>query len=579
MAPPLCPRHLMRLALLQCLGLLMALPVSAQNIDIQHGRPAIGSTGLYQVEGPRTAGLHQLHLGLHISYGVNPLILHDGTGRQLARIVEGQLSLIPTAAWGAGHNLDVAASWHVVPRAYLGGRWQAGGFAPHAETGYGVGDLWLQAKWQQLHQDEDGIDVSFAPSLRIPSFAGHYLSDGTVALVPQFFLGRDWQDLAFVGNFGAVLRSRHTTDGLSVGSQWTWRAGVGWRLSQLFLPAVQVSAQAYGLVDILHPARDQAPSEWFVAANYRVGDWLMHGGAGRAITAGYGAPQLRVMLGIQWAPLLAPSLPPANNLMDDDHDGILNSWDKCPSEAESYTPPDLADGCPPPADADGDGVDDAHDACPDLAVEVPHPSDSNGCPTADQDHDGVPDYLDKCPTEAEDLDKVDDDDGCPELDADQDGLVDTQDACPSEAEEINGVNDGDGCPDVAETAPVVEPHDAIIESQSRVYFGVGTNELLTRGQQVLDQLAALLRRRPELKIRVEGYTDDQGSPRWNMRVAARRAAAVRQYLIDKGVVPSRIGVAVFGENKPRFPNADGRQRALNRRVNLSILRTPTSAKP
>jgi hypothetical protein len=107
-------------------------------------------------------------------------------------------------------------------------------------------------------------------------------------------------------------------------------------------------------------------------------------------------------------------------------------------------------------DADADGIDDSDDACPRDAEDLDGVRDLDGCPDIDDDNDGIPDTSDECPREAEDADGFRDDDGCPELDNDGDSYIDTSDVCPNEPETQNGVDDNDGCPDGAPVEETVE---------------------------------------------------------------------------------------------------------------------------
>src|SRR5215204_4473836 len=112
-------------------------------------------------------------------------------------------------------------------------------------------------------------------------------------------------------------------------------------------------------------------------------------------------------------------------------------------------------------DRDGDGIPDSVDGCPDEAEDKDGFQDSDGCPERDNDNDGVPDAADKCPNEPEDKDGFDDDDGCPDQDNDGDGIADAADKCPNDAETVNGFDDEDGCPDVRSTTGPEELPDRI----------------------------------------------------------------------------------------------------------------------
>ena len=137
---------------------------------------------------------------------------------------------------------------------------------------------------------------------------------------------------------------------------------------------------------------------------------------------------------------------------DDDNDGVPNSWDLFPSDANESKDSDgdgvgdNADAFPndanETADTDGDGVGDNADQCPGSQAGVT--IDENGCViTTDSDGDGVVDAADQCPDENASL--LDDNgDGCLD-DEDGDGVLDSDDACPfTELEEP--VNES-GCSD------------------------------------------------------------------------------------------------------------------------------------
>ena len=99
---------------------------------------------------------------------------------------------------------------------------------------------------------------------------------------------------------------------------------------------------------------------------------------------------------------------------------------------------------------DKDGVADTLDRCPNDAEDFDKFEDKDGCPEPDNDEDGFLDGEDKCPLKPEDKDKYKDDDGCPDLDNDRDGIDDLVDRCPNRAEDKDGFQDGDGCPDAIE---------------------------------------------------------------------------------------------------------------------------------
>ena len=80
--------------------------------------------------------------------------------------------------------------------------------------------------------------------------------------------------------------------------------------------------------------------------------------------------------------------------------------------------------------------------------------------------------------------------------------------------------------------------------------------------------AARLVANPDVKIAVEGYTDNRGGAAVNRRLSQARADAVRNYLINKGVPAENITAKGFGPTKPVASNAAEAGRAQNRRVEL-----------
>jgi outer membrane protein OmpA-like peptidoglycan-associated protein len=85
-----------------------------------------------------------------------------------------------------------------------------------------------------------------------------------------------------------------------------------------------------------------------------------------------------------------------------------------------------------------------------------------------------------------------------------------------------------------------------------------------------EQIVALLRDYPEVKVLVEGYTDSRGSERANMRISAERADAVRDALIARGIAASRVRTKGMGEARPIANNSTSGGREQNRRTDLVL---------
>lgn len=108
-------------------------------------------------------------------------------------------------------------------------------------------------------------------------------------------------------------------------------------------------------------------------------------------------------------------------------------------------------------------------------------------------------------------------------------------------------------------APVVLP---------TVLFKLGTPELMPTAAPALDQLAAELKARPTLRLRIAGYTDKVGEPDKNQLLSEQRAEAVKDYLLKAGIAPERLSSIGYGDSRPLYPSPDAR----NRRVEVAEIK-------
>jgi len=238
--------------------------------------------------------------------------------------------------------------------------------------------------------------------------------------------------------------------------------------------------------------------------------------------------------------------------LDEDGDGVFYEEDLCP-----MTPGGVgvdATGCR--LDADADRVFDEDDQCPATAEGVA--VDALGCPL-DTDADQVLDYLDSCPGTP--VGVAVDATGC-RLDSDMDGVWDEDDLCSDHAP---GVTVGpDGCPVL-----FAEEQDVLV--LGGVTFETWSASLTPEAQQVLKQIAEALVVRPDVRIRVNGHTDSDGTRELNLSLSQARADAVRDYLLSRGVPDDQLEARGFGPDVPIATNETPDGRRQNRRVELERL--------
>ena len=181
----------------------------------------------------------------------------------------------------------------------------------------------------------------------------------------------------------------------------------------------------------------------------------------------------------------------------------------------------------------------------------------------DRDGDGLMDAVDQCPDQAGPAENR----GCPDTDLDEDGVIDRVDNCPDE----KGSEKNYGCKE-KQLVVITRNQLKILDV---VHFETGKARIKSRSHKLLDNVAAVLGKHPEIKrIRVEGHTDDKGDDAFNKDLSQKRAESVRAYLVGKGIGEDRLEATGFGEEKPIAENTSSKGRAQNRRVEFNIVDAP-----
>jgi len=127
--------------------------------------------------------------------------------------------------------------------------------------------------------------------------------------------------------------------------------------------------------------------------------------------------------------------------------------------------------------------------------------------------------------------------------------------------------------EVGDVLPELKEEEKVILNAafSNLEFGFGTYNLKHNSKGSLDELAELLKSKPEWKIKLGGHTDNIGSKAAHMTLSKQRVESVKRYLAGKGVVPDRIITKYFGEKYPIADNSTPEGRQKNRRVEMLIV--------
>jgi outer membrane protein OmpA-like peptidoglycan-associated protein len=114
--------------------------------------------------------------------------------------------------------------------------------------------------------------------------------------------------------------------------------------------------------------------------------------------------------------------------------------------------------------------------------------------------------------------------------------------------------------------------------QSGLMFKINSDMVADSAKDDLEAAAAVFNKYPETILHIEGHTDDTGKDEYNMALSEKRANAVANFLISKGVASNRIERKWYGETQPKYPNDSEANRQMNRRVEIGIVANETMKK-
>ncbi len=531
--------------------------------------PAERGSDWFTAESLDLRGHNRLAVGLTGDWAYKPLVAYDNDGNEVAALVEDQI------------YLHLGVSYTILDRLRFGLQvpilvFQQGedvtleGVAYDAPSAGAIGDVRVGADVRLFGKYGGPITGAVGAQLFLPTGRpNQFTGDGSTRLAPRFGIAGDLSIFTYSLRTGVMVRfSGDDFAGQAVGTEWTFGGAAGVRLANKKLT---IGPEIWGSTVIADGSsgffsQDATPLEGILGAHYRLADdWMLGAGIGPGFTRGLGAPQLRTLLSLEWAPLPqeAPQAP-----VDVDADGIQDSEDACPVEPGTASKVRSQNGCPVALDTDQDGIVDDLDACPEVSGVQSSEASENGCPLPpDTDGDEIVDPEDACPQEAGPLNDDSTKNGCPvrEIDTDEDGIIDEQDHCPQMKGIPSAIPEENGCPSAKIEAGQVK----ILE---RIEFASGNTTFESGSNEGLEAALTVLKTHPEItKVRVEGHTDNTGRRSFNIQLSLERATAVTTWLVDHGIDASRLVAAGVGPDKPiDNPNTEEGRRN-NRRVEFHII--------
>jgi outer membrane protein OmpA-like peptidoglycan-associated protein len=505
-------------------------------------------------------------LGVVADYAYKPLVFYDGDGNEVRALIENQLflhvggSVVLFERLRLGLNLPIAFS--------DGNSGELDGTRFSPAGGAHVGDLRLSADLRLFGEYGDVITGAIGVSVFAPTGSQDaYTGDGKVRIAPHAMIAGDIGPFVYAARLGFTYRAQHGDyAGSPIGSEFLWAVAAGFRVADKKLV---IGPELYGTTVVEDGAfqRHGTPIEGLLGAHYLLpGDVRIGAGAGPGLNKGFGSPQLRVVGSLEWAPQIPPPPPPS----DRDHDHIIDVEDACPDEPGPRNADPKKNGCPP-RDRDGDHILDEVDACPDEPGPANEDPEKNGCPIHDRDGDHILDEDDACPDLPGLASSDPEKNGCP--DTDGDGIIDPRDACPSIAGPPNEDPKKNGCP----PARIERGQIRILE---QVQFAFNSDHILRASDVILGAVLKILEENEQItKVSIEGHTDNVGSAKYNKDLSNRRAASVRNWLVEHGVDAGRLSSVGYGLERPIADNVTEEGRAENRRVEFHIVEINGSPTP
>lgn len=167
------------------------------------------------------------------------------------------------------------------------------------------------------------------------------------------------------------------------------------------------------------------------------------------------------------------------------------------------------------------------------------------------------------------------------------GLIFTLGACASSDEKQTSVSEDvrigeredispgpfDGGPDEFRDRSFGEPsgpspgtqQDLVVNVGDRVFFGYDQYNLTEEARRTIERQAAWLNQYPNLSVTIEGHCDERGTREYNLALGAKRANAVKSYMVALGIDSSRLSTISYGKERPAVPESNPSAWAQNRR--------------
>lgn len=461
---------------------------------------------------PGARGERRLRAAVFFEYARAPLAL-VAADQSRRLVVSEQLWVHAAASFAFAHRWLAALELPLLLRQRGDAAPFAGSLAP-VEGGFALGDPQLMLRGRVLGE-ADGWALGVGLRASLPLATGAYAGADGPALGAFAALGREGSRSFSSFALGGSWQKSQSLPGIlptRVGSELWLAAAFGTTLDHAGTlrvgPELTVHSTVGGGTRLLDPRGSACSVLLHVQKRIAGGPFALGIAGGPTLGRAPGAADYRALLSFTYSPE-EPMPPP-----DSDGDRIANEVDMCPSLVGEASEDPLMHGCPPiPSDYDGDGIPDTLDACP-RTVGEPHVRKAqHGCPRPPPQPEPLP------------------------------------------------------------PPPVVQVEETQLSISQQVQFETGTAQLRDESSPLLRQVAEVLQQHPEIELcEVAGHTDNTGTAALNQELSQARAQAVLDWLVRHGISAERLTAKGYGATKPLADEATEAGRALNRRVELVIVR-------
>jgi outer membrane protein OmpA-like peptidoglycan-associated protein len=458
------------------------------------------------------------------------------------------------------------------------------GFAPESPAAAGLGDLKLSAKYALLRQEGGVVDLSAQVGVGLPTGnADAYFGEAGVVIEPLVAVSRAFGALRATANVGYRLRTVEADTTLRPGSELLYRLAAGYALTD----AIGLSAGISGATSALTPpgkGPSQSPSELLFGGSYGFSEALAVSAAiGLALTEGYGNPPLRGLVQLRWSPI--------------DEAGLRAAAEKAAAEARAAAEAKAAEeariAAQARAAAEAKAAEEARLAAEKAAAEAKAAEEAR---LAAEKAAAEVAAAERAAAEAKAAEEARLAAERAAADSKLASLVEVPVVVERDGTVIRvenkvvsvlvGLEHVDKSTSEYETTKTtVKVGDSVkageqigttaasIEIKESVQFDQESAVLLPESFGLLDVVVRIVQAHPEImRLRVEGHTDKLGSKRENLELSQQRAAAVRDYLVSKGVAAERLEAVGYGEDRPIASNKTKEGREKNRRVAFTVVR-------